>query len=284
MSSSLACTTNGNLETKINKLTYIQLTEVINENNLLKDKVQQLKIKLSGLESGQINIILQGKLFSKFINRESRTRNIVLFNVPEFSSTSCSLRIVLPSPSGVFEILKVKRKLLNVTKFTSVCISTDRTPLQQNYFKSILSEIISKRDNGENDLIIKYINNIPTISKNYQSSAPIYQLTSNFDPEHFSNLWRHTNIVLIPKPIKNKFDIKNYRPISFISTLSKLIKKHTEICLAFRRNENLITIALNITKTYDIAWKKRVLTIFHSFKINGNLFIFIKNFLKDRKI
>lgn len=76
--------------TKLNTLfnnQFQQLTEVINENNLLKDKVQQLEIKLSGLESGQINNILQEKLFSKFMNRESKARNIVLFNVPEFSST-----------------------------------------------------------------------------------------------------------------------------------------------------------------------------------------------------
>lgn len=91
-------------------------------------------------------------MFSEFMDRQSRARNIVLFNVPEFSSTvpadkcndtssfltdlfntiglkirpvsvyrlgkpsskSRPLRIVLPTPGEVFEILKVKRKLLNV--------------------------------------------------------------------------------------------------------------------------------------------------------------------------
>ncbi|KAF0771468.1 RNA-directed DNA polymerase from mobile element jockey [Aphis craccivora] len=45
----------------------------------------------------------------------------------------------------------------------------------------------------------------------------------------FSNQWRHTNIVSIPKPNKSKFDIKNYGPISLISKLSKLIKKASAI-------------------------------------------------------
>lgn len=237
-----ASTTNGNLATKINKLMDMvtelkntqnkiitsvnscrdsikshetkfdslfnnlsqQLTEVITENNSLKNKVQQLETKLSGLELGQVNNIPQEKLFSEFMDRQSRARNIVLFNVPEFQSTvpadKCKdtssfltelfntiglnihpvsvhrlgkpsnkprpLRIVLPIPSEVFEILKVKRKLLNDTRFASVRISTDRTVIQQNYFKSVLSELKSRRDNGENDLIIKYLNNIPTISKN----------------------------------------------------------------------------------------------------------------------
>jgi len=117
-----ASTTNGNLATKINKLMDMvtelkntqnkiitsvnscrdsikshetkfdslfnnlsqQLTEVITENNLLKNKVQQLETKLSGLELGQVNNISQEKLFSEFMDRQSRARNIVLFNVPEF--------------------------------------------------------------------------------------------------------------------------------------------------------------------------------------------------------
>lgn len=120
-----ASTANGNLVTKINKLMdmvtglkstqnkiitsvnscrdYIkshetkfdtlfnnlsqQLSEVIYENNSLKDKVQQLEPKLSNLELDQINNIPQEKLFSEFMDRQSRARNIVLFNVPEFSST-----------------------------------------------------------------------------------------------------------------------------------------------------------------------------------------------------
>jgi hypothetical protein len=89
-----------------------------------------------------------------------------VYRLDKPTNKSRPLRIVLPTLSEVFEILKVKRKLLNNTTFASVRISTDRTPLQQNYFKSVLSELKSRRDNGENDLIIKYFNNIPTISKN----------------------------------------------------------------------------------------------------------------------
>lgn len=188
-----------------------QLNEIIIENNLLKDKVQQLETKLSNVELGQANNIPQEKLFSEIMDRQSKARNIILFNVPEFSSTipadKCKdtssflsdlyntigvtirpdsmyrlgkpsnkprpLRLVLPTPNDVFEILKVKRKLLNNTKLASVRISSDRTVLQQNYFKSVLSELKSRRDNGENELIIKYFNNIPTISKNFQSSIQL---------------------------------------------------------------------------------------------------------------
>jgi len=109
----------------------------------------------------------------------------------------------------------------------------------------------------------------------------------------FPNQSRNANIIPIPKPNKSKFDIENYRPISLISTLSKLIEKiinkrliwtlesskliskeqcgfrknhstidalstlHTDICSAFRRNQHLSTIALDISKAYDSVWKKR---------------------------
>jgi hypothetical protein len=39
---------------------------------------------------------------------------------------------------------------------------------------------------------------------------------------------------------------------------------------------------LDITKAYDTVWKKRVLKILQSWKINGNLLNFIRNFLTDR--
>jgi len=62
-------------DTLFNNL-YQQLAEVINENNSLKDKVQQVETKLSGLELGQVNNIPQEILFSEFMDRQSRARNI----------------------------------------------------------------------------------------------------------------------------------------------------------------------------------------------------------------
>jgi predicted nuclease with TOPRIM domain len=54
-----------------------QLSEVTNENNSLKDKVQQLKSKLSGFESGQMNNISQEKLFSEIMDRSQEP--VILF-------------------------------------------------------------------------------------------------------------------------------------------------------------------------------------------------------------
>lgn len=99
------------------------------------------------------------------MDRQSRERNITLFNVPErFNSPSHtqdisivkdvfnsigiqansvsihrlgkksgkprSLRIVLSNPADVFEILKLKRKLLGVNNLNTIRISSDQTLLQ----------------------------------------------------------------------------------------------------------------------------------------------------------
>jgi exonuclease III len=41
----------------------------------------------------------------------------------------------------------------------------------------------------------------------------------------FPNQWRNTTVIPIPKPGKNKFEIHNYRPISLINTMSKVLEK-----------------------------------------------------------
>ncbi|KAF0762242.1 Uncharacterized protein FWK35_00004638 [Aphis craccivora] len=56
--------------------------------------------------------------------------------------------------------------LLYCDKFKHIKFFTDRTLLQRNYFKSILDELNNRKSTGEIDLFIKYVNNIPTVSKN----------------------------------------------------------------------------------------------------------------------
>lgn len=183
-----------------------------------------------------------------------------------------------------------------------------------------ISELLSalqsckSKSPGPDNIPYSFIKNLPLIG--IKTILQIYN--SIWSQGIFPNQWRHAYVVPIPKPNKSKFDIENYRPISLINTLSKLMEKiinkrliwylessklltkeqcgfrknhstldaltslHTDICSAFRRNHHLITIALDITKAYDTVWRKRVLTILYSWKINGNLLNFIKNFLTDR--
>lgn len=182
-----------------------QITSVMEENKSLKSRIEQLESKLSSVEQSQSNThsTNQEKFFSEFMDRQSRSRNIILFNLPDLSTSNDvhnndvslvdemfniigistkplsvhrlgkpsskprPIRIVMPSPPD-FQILKVKRQLLNVDKFKTVRVSSDQTLQQRKLYSSVASELKTRKDAGETDIFIKFVNNIPTISKNGQ--------------------------------------------------------------------------------------------------------------------
>ena len=41
----------------------------------------------------------------------------------------------------------------------------------------------------------------------------------------FPDQWRNAIVIPIPKPNKNKFNLANYRPISLINTMRKIMEK-----------------------------------------------------------
>jgi len=136
------------------------------------------------------------------MDRQSRARNIIFFNISEFTSlpgqltdtstvneilnciglqfNSITVRrlgkqsnkprpllATLPTSSDVFDVLRVKRKLLSTTNFKDIRIASDRTTQQRQYFSKTIAQLKLRNDAGEDNLYIKFINNVPTISKNY---------------------------------------------------------------------------------------------------------------------
>lgn len=79
------------------------------------------------------------------------------------------IRATLPNQHDVYDVLKNKRKLSNLVDFKLISISTDRTILQRKHLKSVIDELNARKTAGEADLFIKYVNNLPVISKNQQN-------------------------------------------------------------------------------------------------------------------
>lgn len=71
----------------------------------------------------------------------------------------------MPTPSDVFQSLRIKRQLYNVHKFKTIRISFDQTLQQCNLYFSVTSELKRRKDAGETDIFIKFVNNCLTISK-----------------------------------------------------------------------------------------------------------------------
>ncbi|VVC43962.1 Reverse transcriptase domain [Cinara cedri] len=71
---------------------------------------------------------------------------------------------------------------------------------------------------------------------------------------------------------------KNHSTIDILSTL------HTDICNARNQKQHVILISFDLEKAYDMVWCNRVLKIIQTNGINGKMFLFLQNFLKNRKI
>lgn len=70
------------------------------------------------------------------------------------------LKVCFSCPETVKSILRKQQRTDGGVRFFS-----DQTPAQKLFMESIKAEIVSREKNGENNLTIKYINNIPTIIK-----------------------------------------------------------------------------------------------------------------------
>ncbi|CAH0551131.1 unnamed protein product [Brassicogethes aeneus] len=73
------------------------------------------------------------------------------------------LKVEFETKDAVYAVLKNKYKLKEDN--SPVQISTDKTAMERQHFKSILEELKQREENGDKDLFIKYINGNPTIAK-----------------------------------------------------------------------------------------------------------------------
>lgn len=136
----------------------------------------------------------------------------------------------------------------------------------------------------------------------------------------FPETWKTSIIIPILKPGRNPKEPINYRPISLISCVSKIFEKmvnhrlrwilesnkllseHQNGCIrnkstldslaviqhhilkAFASKEKVVAISLDIKKAFDLTWRHKVLLKLKDWNIQGRIFIYLQQFLNDRKI
>lgn len=139
-------------------------------------------------------------IINEIIERQNREKNIIIFKLPTSNTPNADLqkandilksiipdglpqitdvtrlgrgqgnnpaplKVSLQSREEVINILKNKRKLKDTGRYKDIVISTDQTKMQQQYYKEIKCELIDRKQNGEQNIYIKYANGIPTIAK-----------------------------------------------------------------------------------------------------------------------
>ncbi|XP_023212009.1 uncharacterized protein LOC111614875 [Centruroides sculpturatus] len=67
------------------------------------------------------------------------------------------------------------------------------------------------------------------------------------------------------------------------STTDNLVKLETSIREAFVRRQHLVSVFFDIEKAYDRCWRYGILCYLHEFGLRGNLPVFIKSFLQNRR-
>lgn len=179
-------------ESKISKKldeTLKSLNDVISENNILKEKVSVLEKKVMNFE--------QTDFLNEILERDRRKCNIILFNAPEPTSDNASkdlnlvnsifstlklpikalntlrlgnnvnkprpLKVILPDVNCVNQILKAKSGLRNVDTLKHLNISTDKTKLQLEQYKTVLNTLLEKKNRGETNFRIGYSRGNPII-------------------------------------------------------------------------------------------------------------------------
>jgi len=148
-----------------------QFDAILANNIALVTKIEHLESKVSKLElsSNNSTSLNQEHIFAEISDRQSRSRNIILFNIPETPNQTNSddknyvsnifkkidlsiepiniirlgkitnkcrpIRATLPNQHDVYDVLKNKRKLINSVDFKIISISTDTTMLQRKHLK-----------------------------------------------------------------------------------------------------------------------------------------------------
>jgi len=175
------------------------------ENKMLKEKMSVLENKYDLLEKkiSTSQFSTDENLLSEIMERQSRSCNLIIFNLPESKEDSQTkitdydqlvtifntmetnptkftchrlgkpnsntenksrpLKVVLSNTIEVFTLLRSQAKLRNSPNWSNIRLASDRTTMQRDHMRNLREQLQKRRDNGENDLIIKYNKGIPSI-------------------------------------------------------------------------------------------------------------------------
>lgn len=172
-----------------------ELSVLKDENKILRNNIDSLVNRVVSLETKQLNSTSNDNAFSEFIDRQSRSKNVILFNVREpidnsvnnsdISTVNLILRNLgvdikpvivqrLGKPNNNYRPIKVlvpsisdvlgsTRKLKSDQIFNDAKITSDKTLQQRQHFKDLRIQLNNRLSSGDKDLTIKYIKGCPSI-------------------------------------------------------------------------------------------------------------------------
>jgi hypothetical protein len=164
---------------------------------VLRNDLTAIKNRVDLLESAAPKSNDNRDMFAEFVDRQNRSKNIIVFNVHEQSShnnttdtdsithifnklgtdikpikisrlgkpnnKSRPLKIELQAASEVFKILGLSRNLKSDQNFKDIRLASDKTPYQREFLRDLRNQLSVRISKGEPNLTIKYYKGQPTI-------------------------------------------------------------------------------------------------------------------------
>ncbi|KAJ3655487.1 hypothetical protein Zmor_014617 [Zophobas morio] len=170
-----------------------QINELKNKASLVtpeKMEFEDIVQEFTERQKRKVNIIVYGHAEStSAINKEQRieaenaeVKSILLTIKPDLQLTNSQvrrlgkyvetnthprpIRITLNNEEDVIGILRNARVLKSHDQFKHISLSSDRTPRQLAYYKTLKQQLFIRTANGEKNLSLKYQNGIPKIISN----------------------------------------------------------------------------------------------------------------------
>lgn len=164
------------------------MEEIINESNERQKRASNIIIHnlMESAETQNTDKLEINKLISKIPGIQSSGLHSIRLGKPRTNGSPRPLKVILENNADTLTILKNYKKLL--PEQSNIHITSDKTPLQRENMKRLQTELEQRKQNGESDLIIKYINGSPKImnSKNEQI-LPQHQFTTRIVGDSVQN-------------------------------------------------------------------------------------------------
>ena len=206
---------------------------------------------------------------------------------------------------------EVRNQLRQPNKGGSSCMSD---PIRPDELESALKTLKCKKAPGPDGICNDMLKHMGC----YTKKTLLQLFNASWKTATVPALWKKALICPIHKIGKNKKDPKNYRPISLISCLGKLMekilnrrliwhlesnnlltptqtgyRKHRsiedqlallaqEIETAFQEKRKMVSVFFDLSRAFDKVWKEGLLLKIHQSGINGRMFGWIKSFLHEQ--
>lgn len=298
-------------------------TEIISLNKTIKYEISKFRqtiwiSRLSHIKPNSSNVYKLTKLFKP----KSNSNNVIIVNNKTINSKSEQCQLFADHFFTIYNnnlkghlpkfTQKINSQINDIISQPLFLVTTEYIALHETSKK--IRSLKNNKSPGFDDITNRLIKNIPFVAIKYLTC--IYN--SCLSTSYFPKAWKHAKVIAIPKAGKDKKNIQNYRPISLLSSASKIFealiadrindfifdkdiipnvqfgfrKQHSpdhqlfrlfkEINFNLRNKKSTGLLSFDIEKAFDSVWHEGLIHKLDKFNIPIHITKLIHSFLNER--